>query len=108
MLIMLIMVIAMMPLPVSAEAQDEEQASRWGRELYLLGRRIETSGEISAGAVPHSGKITYDQSSKTLTLEDAVLDLDKYLMEGVENNYAAAVSANDKINIVLKGNNRII
>ena len=108
MLIMLIMVIAMMPLPVSAETQDEEQASRWGRELYLLGRRIETSGVISAGAVPHSGTITYDQSSKTLTLDGAVLDLDKYLMEGVENNYAAAVSANDKINIVLIGENRII
>lgn len=108
MLIMLIMVIAMMPLPVSAETQDEEQASRWGRDLYLLGRRIETSGVISPEAVPHSGKITYDQSSKTLTLEGATLDLDNYLMEGTENNYAAAISANDKINIVLIGENRII
>ena len=99
---------AMMPLAVSAETQDEEQASRWGRELYLLGRRIETSGAVSPEAVPHSGRITYDQSSKTLTLDGATLDLDNYLMEGVENNYAAAVSASDRINIVLIGENRII
>ena len=107
-LLALCLTAAMMPLAVSAETQDEEQASRWGRELYLLGRRIETSGVVSPEAVPHSGTITYDQSSKTLTLDGAVLDLDKYLMEGVENNYAAAVSASDRINIVLIGENRII
>lgn len=108
MLLGLCLMVTMMPLPVSAVTQDEEQASRWGRDLYILGRRIETSGVISPGTVPHSGTITYDQSSRTLTLEGVKLDLDDYLMEGVENNYAAAVSANDRINIVLKGNNSII
>ena len=93
----------------TGRAETDEDAGRWGRDLYILGMQISETGEVPQSIVPHEGTIHYDTASRTLTLTNAVLDLDKYYTPAqVTNNYAAAICAWDDITIVLKGENRIV
>ena len=109
MLFAVCLIVAMLPLAAFAETQDEDEAAERGRVLYMMGRKVEAEGLVPETMVPRrSGTITYNSGTKTLTLEDVTLDLDDYKMEGVTNNYAAAISACDDLKIVLKGNNQII
>jgi methionine-rich copper-binding protein CopC len=79
--------------------------SRASGKVYILGRNI-SDGELPA-SVPHSGKIEYDSASDTLTLTNAVIDLDKF-DNGSAGNLVAGIYSLSDLRIVLHGSNKII
>ena len=80
------------------------EGSRASGSVYILGRALD-SGELPDD-VPHSGTIAYDENSKTLTLENAAIDLDDFETAS-PGNLVAGIYATSDIRIVLKGENTV-
>ena len=75
-------------------------------DVYVLGRAVtqENAGDI----LGDGGSVKYDQTARTLTLTDAVLDLADYQSPAADNNYVAGIIAMREININVNGNNVIV
>lgn len=78
--------------------------SRSSGEVYVLGRKM-NDGDLP-DEVDHSGKISYDSGSNTLTLKDAEIDLDNF-RNASPGNLVAGIYATSDIHIVLEGGNKI-
>ncbi|MBE6039521.1 MAG: hypothetical protein E7219_01015 [Clostridiales bacterium] len=102
MLLTLCLAIAMMPLAVFA---NDEPDRGWGDSLYVLGVQVTNA---NSNDVLGDGKVSYDRNTKTLTLNNAELDLSKYRNTSIDNNYACGINAWSEITVRLIGTNSII
>ena len=109
MLLAIAMSIAMMPFAVFADAGVSNEATeteRWADAVYVLGIQI---NESNCNNVLGDGTVSYDRDSRTLTLNNASLDLSDYDDSAfTENNYVCGISASmGEVNLILKGRNTI-
>ena len=86
---------------------NEGGPSRASGSVYILGRTISESGEVPESTVPHKGTILYDKDTKTVTLKDAMLDLDNYKCK-YKGNILPAIYSTSDLHVVLQGTNQII
>ncbi len=88
-------------------AGKEDGPSRASGSIYILGRKVSETGEVPASKVPHEGTITYDADTMTVTLQDAVIDLNNY-KSVYKGNILPGIYATAGLNVVLQGTNQII
>jgi hypothetical protein len=81
------------------------EGERWGDDLFVLGQKVTASGAVTGAGI--TGSVNYDKDARILTLTGATLDLDKYDMEGTENNFVAGLYAQGELTVNLVGKNRI-
>ena len=88
-------------------AGNEGGHSRASGTVFILGRTVSESGEVPESTVPHSGTIMYDKDTGTVTLKDAILDLDNYKCK-YKGNILPAIYSTSDLHVVLQGTNQII
>lgn len=82
--------------------------SERANKVYILGKKVDKTGDVSTELVPHTGTIHYDKDSNTLTLTDATLDLKDFTMLTQDGNMVVSIYSMTGLKIVLEGDSTII